>query len=195
MASVSGPEGDIKSIEMSSDMVYLCADSHPSESFEDPHKQALCGYSIESAKPNEDTSKPLKSWKDLVPKGWSEYTKPIDGTDPSEPRSEFGLSGGGGGCGWEGVLVEGLRCPRYLGRSWNTFYISEPASDRLWFADEHYNLRGLLRLLKEGPIHSKFRLKQPKPPDHFHMQFSDTCIHIGDKEIPNGWSNKPEDVE
>ena len=32
MASVSGLEGDIKSVEMSSDMVYLCADSHSSES-------------------------------------------------------------------------------------------------------------------------------------------------------------------
>ena len=69
MASVSGLEGDMKSVEMSSDMVYLCADSHSSENFEDPHSQALCSYSIESAKPNEDTSKPLKSWKDLVPKG------------------------------------------------------------------------------------------------------------------------------
>ena len=153
-------------------MVYSCADSHSSESFEDPHSQALYGYSIESAKPNGDTSKPLKSWKDLVPKGWSEYTKPLDGTDRSEPRSDSGLSGGGGG--WEGVLVEGLRYPRYLDRSWNTFYISEPATDRLWFVGEHYSLRGLLRLMKEGPIHSKFRLKQLKRWDHFHMQFSGT---------------------
>ena len=31
--------------------------------------------------------------------------------------------------------------------------------------------------------------------DPSRMQFSGTHVHIGDKQIPDGWSNKPEDTK